>query len=458
MTTGMRSRAIGALVAFAATVALALPVCAQTLDEALAEAYSNNPTLQAARAELRAVDESISQALSGYRPTLEANAGVGIESQNSDVTNGWNTLHPRDIGIALSQPVYRGGSTTASVSQADNLIYSQREFLTATEQDVLQSAVTVYIDVILAQAVLDLNRNNEERLQRQLQATEDRFRVGEVTRTDVSQAKASLANAVAERLAAEGALASARADYQSVIGSPPAELSNPGPLVGLPMTSDSALEIAENEHPTILGAQYAELAAADNVDVEFGDVLPEVSIVGALTRSYDVSVLLGKQDIASIMAEVTVPLYQAGQQSSEIRQAKQIVMQRRDEINEARRQVLANVTTAWEQLTTARAQIEAFQEQVSANEVALEGTQREAEVGERTVLDILDAEQALFESQINLVTAQRDEVVASYGLQSTMGRLTAANLGLPVELYNVEAYYTEARDALWGWGGLEVEE
>jgi TolC family type I secretion outer membrane protein len=450
-------RAAVTIAAFAIAALMALPLHAQTLEEALAQAYVSNPNLLAARSELRSVDETISQALSGWRPTIEASGDLAYAREKNDVTD-WTTRHPNNVEVVISQPIYRGGRTEASTSQAENLIYAQREFLLATEQDVLLSGVIVYIDYILAQAVLDLSRNNEERLQRQLQATQDRFRVGEVTRTDVSQAEASLASAVADRLAAEGAVASARADYESVIGSPPIELVNPGPLGGLPQTSDHALEIAENEHPSIIGAKYTELAAINNVDVEFGDLLPEVSVVGALSRNYDPAIGLDHQDTATILAEVRVPLYQAGLQSSEIRQAKQIAAQRRDEIGAARRDVLANVLTAWEALTTARAQITAFEEQVRANEIALEGTQREAEVGERTVLDILDAEQALFESQISLVTAQRDEVVASYGLQSAVGRLTAVNLGLPVQIYDVEQYYREARDAWWGWGGLEVED
>jgi TolC family type I secretion outer membrane protein len=457
MLAGIGKRAAGAIVAMATAAMLACPVSAQTLDESLAQAYLSNPTLLAARAELRSVDETIAQALSGYRPTLEASGELAYAREQSDISS-WHTTHPNNVALTLTQPLYTGGRTEASTSQADNLIYAQREFLTATEQDVMLSVVTVYIDVILAEAVLELSRNNEDRLQRQLQATEDRFRVGEVTRTDVSQAKASLASAVADRLAAEGALASARADFESIVGSPAGELTNPGPVTGLPTTSESALDIAEVEHPTIRGAQYSELAAIDNVDVEFSDVLPQVSVVGLLSRNYDVSIGLDRQDTAAVLAQVTVPLYQAGFQSSQIRQAKQLVAQARDQIDEARRQVLSSVITAWEQLTTAQAQITAFQEQVSANEVALEGTQREAEVGERTVLDILDAEQALFESQISLVTAQRDEVVASYGLQSAMGRLTAAYLGLPVQLYDVDTYYREARDSWWGWGGLEADE
>ncbi len=457
MKAVMRGRTAAAIIALAATALTVIPVWAQSLEDALSEAYVGNPTLLSARAELRAVDENIAQALSGYRPTVEASGDLAISRTETNVTN-WSTTHPNSAAVSVVQPLYRGGRTVAGTSQADNLILAQREFLTATEQDVLLSGVTVYIDVILAGAVLELSRNNEERLERQLQATEDRFRVGEVTRTDVSQAKASLANAVADRLAAEGALASARADYQEIIGSPPGELANPGPLSGVPASSEHALEIAENEHPTILAAQYNELAAIDTVDVEFGDLLPEVSLVGSYIRDYDIGFGVNRRDVASIMAEVTVPLYQAGFQSSEVRQAKQIAAQRRDEIAEARRLVLADVITAWEQLTTARAQITAFQEQVDANEIALEGTQREAEVGERTVLDILDAEQALFESQINLVTAQRDEVVASYGLQSSIGRLTAANLQLPVEIYDVDSYYQDARDAWWGWGGLEAED
>ena len=436
---------------------LAAPSEAQSLEQALVQSYLSNPTLMAARAELRSVDENIAQALSGYRPTVEATGQLAHQRTDTDVASATSS-NPNSVGVSITQPLYTGGQTEASTAQAENLIYAQRQSLLSTEQDVLLNAVTVYMDVVLARAVLELSRNNEARLERQLQATEDRFRVGEVTRTDVSQAKASLAAAVADRLAAEGSLASAAADYEEIIGSPPAELSSPGPLIGLPTSSDQASQIAENEHPDVLASQFAELAALDNVDVETSDLLPDVDLVGSVSRNYDVTTGIDRQDVASIMAQVTVPLYQAGQASSDVRQAKQFVYQRREEVFETRRTVLADVITAWEGLITAQAQISAFQEQVSANEIALEGTQREAEVGERTVLDILDAEQALFESQVNLVTAQRDEVVASYGVQAAIGRLTAAYLQLPVEIYNVEEYYREARDTWWGWGGLEVDE
>ncbi|MEM7121194.1 MAG: TolC family outer membrane protein [Pseudomonadota bacterium] len=445
------------LAAGAALVVSAVPLHAQSLEEALVQSYLSNPTLMAARAQLRSVDENIAQALGGYRPTVTATGDLTQEWTETDVTS-WDSSNPNSLNLTITQPLYTGGETEASTKVAENQIYAQRQSLLSTEQTVLLDVVTVYMNVVLARAVLELNRNNESRLERQLQATQDQFRVGEVTRTDVSQAQASLATAVADRLAAEGSLASAGADYEEIIGSPPAELSNPGPLVGIPATSDQASEIAETEHPDILSAQFFELAAIDGVDVEEADLLPDVDLVGSYTRNYDVSTTIDRQDVATIMAEVTVPLYQAGVASSEIRQAKQDVYQLREQVFETRREVLADVITAWEDLITARAQISAFQESVAANEIALEGTQREAEVGERTVLDILDAEQALFESQVDLVNAQRDEVVASYAVQSAIGRLTAERLQLPVELYDVEAYYREARDSWWGWGGLEVEE
>ncbi len=449
--------AYAGMVVGAALMVGAASAKAQSLEEALVQSYLSNPTLMGARAQLRSVDENIAQALGGYRPTVSATGDLTQEWTETNVTS-WDSSNPNSLNLTITQPLYTGGETEANTRVAENQIYAQRQFLLSTEQSVLLDVVTVYMDVVLARAVLELNRNNESRLERQLQATQDQFRVGEVTRTDVSQAQASLATAVADRLGAEGSLASAAANYEEIIGSPPAELSSPGPLVGIPSTSEQASGIAESEHPDILQAQFAELAAIDGVDVEAADLLPDVDLVGSYTRSYDVSTAIDRQDVATIMAEVTVPLYQAGVVASEIRQAKQDVYQLREEAFEARREVLADVITAWEDLITARAQISAFQESVSANEIALEGTQREAEVGERTVLDILDAEQALFESQVDLVTAQRDEVVASYTVQSAIGRLTAERLQLPVEIYDVEAYYREARDTWWGWGGLEVEE
>jgi len=415
-------------------------------------AYTNNPTLLAARAELRSVDEQIALALGGYRPTLSSSGDYGVERSETNLTP-WETQTPSSLNINLNQPIYSGGGTDASVSQADNVIEAQRANLIATEQQVLLDTVTTYMGVVLSRRLLDLAINNEERLARQLEATEDRFRVGEVTRTDVSQAKASYANAQASRVSAEGDLIRSRAQFEEVIGVPPTTLSAPGPLIGLPDDMTVAAETAQVENPTIQAALASEAAARDTIDVRFADLLPSIALQASYSQNYDPSINITRQNVAQVIATLTIPLYQAGQAEAQVRSAKQTAAQRRIEVDEARRAVQSNLVGAWQGLKTSEAQIVAFNEEVDANQIALEGTQREADVGERTVLDVLDAEQALFQSQINLAVAQRDTVVASYALKSALGELTAQDLALPVTYYDVYLYYREAREN-WGFGGL----
>ena len=438
--------------AFAAILALAAPAAAQSLEEAMVLAYTNNPTLLAARAELRAVDEQIAQALGGYRPTISGSGSYGYERSETNITP-WDSQTPGSLGVNLNQPVYSGGGTEAAVSQADNVIEAQRATLLATEQQVLLDTVTTYMNVVLTRRLVDLAVNNEERLARQLQATEDRFRVGEVTRTDVSQAKASYANAQAARISAEGDLITAQAAFEEVIGVVPTTLSAPGPLVGLPNDIGVAAEVAQAGNPTILAALASEAAAQDSIDVRFADLLPSVGLQASYTQSYDPSINITRQNVAQVLATLTIPIYQAGQAESLVREAKQTASQRRIEVDEARRAVQSSLVRDWQALATAQAQIVSFQEEVTANQVALDGTQREADVGERTVLDVLDAEQTLFQSQINLAVAERDTVVASYALKNTLGQLTAQELALPVEYYDVTLHYRDVRDD-WGFGGL----
>lgn len=426
---------------------------AQSLEDAMVLTYTSNPTLLAARAGLRAVNESISQALSGWRPTVQGQANLAYQRSETNVTS-FDTTHPHSYNFSVTQPIYSGGQTVAQTSQADNLILAQRQSLITSEQQVLLNAVTSYMGVVLAYSVLDLAISNEERLSRQLEATEDRFRVGEVTRTDVSQARARFANSQAERVQAEGSLIVQMATFEEVIGTRPANLTRPGALVGLPDSLDEALGVALDGNPAILQARASELAAQDGIDVQIADLLPNLNLVASYTRSEDISGVISRQDNVSLVAQLTIPFYQAGFESSQIRESYQSAAQSRMLVSVSLRAVEADVVSAWQGLATSRAEIAAFAEQVNANAVALEGTEREAQVGERTVLDILDAEQELFQSQINLAVAERDEVVASYTLQATLGRLTAEYLRLPVTIYNVNEYYEEARDAWWGYGGL----
>jgi TolC family type I secretion outer membrane protein len=450
-----------AALAAAGVIALLVPGAAQaeTLQESLALAYSNNPTLLAARAELRATDETLSQAVAGWRPTIQFDGDVGYLDTTSTSNFGVggaveteDTLTPKSYSFSVVEPLYRGGRTVAETAAAENRIEAGRSLLLSSEQRVLLDGVTNYMDVLQQLAEVDLNRNNERVVRRQLEAAQDRFDVGEVTRTDVAQAEARLAQARAERVAAEGALISARGTYRQVVGSLPGDLVWPGMPSSLPESEGAALELANRDNPQIIAAEYNERAARDDIDTAFSTLLPQVSVRGTYTQQFDQSSFTEESTSTSVTANLTVPFYQTGAEHSSVRQSKQIVGQRRMEIDEARRAVWEEVTRAWESLVTAQAQIQAFESQVRAAEIALDGVEQEALVGLRTTIDVLDAEQELFVAQVSLVRAQRDEIVSAYWVRSTIGTLTAASLGLPVDLYNVDEHYNDVRDKWFGVG------
>lgn len=435
-------------------------VLAESLEDALISAYQNNPTLLAERAALRATDEGVASALSGWRPTVQIDGDAGIaETETTTVSGGLtakneSSLRPRSFSFSITEPLYRGGRTIAETSSAKNLVDAGRATLALTEQSVLLDGVTVYMDVLRTQFVVELNRHNERVVARQHQAAQDRFEVGEVTRTDVAQAEARVAQAKADRISAEGDLISARATYRQIIGDLPGKLAWPAALAGIPSSEREALQSANIANPSIIGADFAELSARDDIDVALSDLLPQVSLSAGYDRQYDISSVTEQADSLSLSAIVTVPLYQSGAEHASVRRSKQIASQRRLEFEEARRAVLEEVTRAWEALITARAKITAFEAQVRAADLALEGVEQEVLVGLRTTLDVLDAEQELFTARVNLVGAERDAVVSSYWVKSTVGELTAAALGLSVENYNADAHY---RDVGGKWFGISAD-
>lgn len=443
-----------------AAILLSPAAFAESLEEALVSAYQNNPTLLAERASLRATDEGVASALSGWRPTVKIDGDAGFsETETTSVTGGITStdeasLQPRSFSLSITEPLYRGGRTEAETRSAKNLVDAGRAGLAETEQRVLLDAVTAYMDVLRNQSVVEFNRNNERVVERQHQAAKDRFEVGEVTRTDVAQAQARVAQARADRIGAEGNLISSRATYRQFIGDLPGRLEWPAHLGSVPANERDALQAASTANPTIISADFAESAARDDIDVAVSDLLPQLSLRAAYDRQFDVSSFTEELDSMSITAIVTVPLYQSGAEHSAVRRSKQIASQRRLEFEEARRAIFEEVTRAWEALITARAQIVAFETQVRAAELALEGVEQETLVGLRTTLDVLDAEQEVFAAQVNLVSAERDAVVSSYWVKATIGELTAEALGLPVERYDAEAHYRNVSEK---WFGLSSE-
>ncbi len=425
---------------------------AQSLEEALADAYRNNPELEAQRAALRATDERVPQALSGWRPSVEGTASAGrrkIDPDN-DVSNvrGTQRLNPREAGVEFRQPIFRGGQTVAATRAAENEVLARRAQLFSVEQDVLRDAGTAYAEVYRDQAVLDLQIRNEQRLARQLEATRDRFEVGEVTRTDVFQAEARLARATADRVQAEGNLEGSRARYRRAVGQMPGLLGQPAPPVDLPINGDQAVTLASDQNPVVTFAEYQERSALDQIDQVRGELLPEVDFTARADTGKERTLENGTSHEWSALVNLRVPFYQQGQVYSKLRQQKQVATQRRREIDSRRRQAVEDAKGAWARLEAARAAVRSRKKEVKANEVALEGVQQEAQVGARTVLDILDAEQELVDAQVELVRAQADEVISSFDLKRAVGELSADRLALAVDIYNPRKHYDEVR-GLW---------
>lgn len=452
MTLALRRRRAHMLLGAAAILALAAaPAGATTLEQALALTYASNPQLESARDELRQIDERVPAALSGYRPTVRVTGSTGVEHERNTVLGATETRTPTSASLELDQPLFRGGRTVAGVSEAENLVRAQRARLASVEQDVFLSTVEAFTNVARDAAVVQLTTNNEQVLARQLTASSDRFEVGEVTRTDVAQSESRVARATAQRVQAEGDLIAARAVYQEVVGEYPDALEAATAPADLPASEEETVAGSENS-PDVIFTQFVERAAVDRVKVIIGELLPALALEGTLLRERDAGREGSESDSAALIARLTVPLYTSGSVDARVREAKARVFQRRDEIERQRRAAAQIATSSWQALETARARIVSFEAEVRAAAIAREGTEQEAIVGARTVLDILDAEQEYLDAQVNLVRAKRDEVVAAFRVLAAVGRLTAPQIGLPVEYYDAEQHYREVRGKLWGVG------
>lgn len=446
---------------------IASPAMAQTqphtLQEALTAAYSANPTLLAARAALRATDEGVPAALAGWRPTVTVQGSAGYADgtyrtyqTGAGAVAGRNN---RDLGTAqasVTQNLYNGGRTVASTHSAENRVLSQRGRLIATEQLVFTNVVNDFVNVIQTQQILQLNVNNEQVLNRQLQATNDRFRVGEITRTDVAQAEAALANARATRQTAEGNVQTARAAYQRDVGFLPDRLVEPQPLAVPLKSAAEASQLAAANNPTIIYTMFDAAASKDQVDIAFSALMPTVNAQALALRADNQTIAKQRSTQAEALLSVSIPIYQGGAEYAAVRQARQTEQQSRKTVDDTRRQVIQAAVSSWETLKAARGTIESTRAAIRANEIALEGTQREAIVGSRTTLDVLNAEQTLLASRSTLVQNLASLVTSSYSLAAAIGRLTARDLNLNVPLYDDKAYYTAVRNRLFGTGDYEL--
>ncbi len=453
----------------AAAASWALPAAAQTapqvprtLQEALANAYTTNPTLLQERAHLRSIDENVPTALAGWRPQVTFTGSFGYADGSYAAPTGVTTggvLTTRNNRVeasaqaSLVQPVYTGGRTVAGTHQAVNNVLAERANLLSTEETVFANVINAYVTVIQDYNLLQLNINNEQVLKRQLQATNDRFRVGEITRTDVAQAESALSGASATRETSEGTLQSARAAYVRYIGSLPADnLTEPQPIKLPTKTEQETFNLAVSNNPSVLQALFNEAASRDAVDVAFSALLPQVSVQASAFQQNNQAITNTTNIGAQITLNGSVPIYQGGSEYAAVRQARQTAQASRRAVDDAKRQALQQATQAYETYVAARSTIESTRAQIKANRIALNGVEREAIVGSRTTLDVLNAQQLLLSSQTTLVQNLSSVVTASYGVASAIGRLTARDLGLNVPLYDDTAYYNAVRDRVWGTG------
>ncbi len=457
----MKQSFIAGLMA-ATAIAFATPASAQSIFEALSETYKSNPTLQAERAYLRSVDENVAIARSGYRPTLALTGGYTDTNNNVDSNStygrvGGGDTTTKSMAAVVSQPLFNGFSTVNSVKAADQAVRAEQNNLYNVEQDVFLSASTAYLDVVRDRAIVELQKNNEKLLKKRLDETQQRFNVGEVTRTDVSQAEARYSQAKSDRIASEGNLEASKATYIQIIGSSPEDLEDPKVIRDyLPQSYEEALEVALKNNYSIRQARHLFNSKGYEVYANTGELLPQLSFDASASKvkSENDNALTGDTTTDGVEwgLNLTIPLYNAGESRAKIRQSKHQKWQAQEQVLEMERQVKATVSSAWEYMMANESKISAIKDQVRANEIALDGVQKEEALGNRTILDVLDAYQELLNSNVNEVTARRDYYVSAMNLLMSMGKLTAKDLKLDVELYDAKKYYKETRGK---WLSLE---
>lgn len=419
---------------------------AQSLTEAMVQAYATNPTLRAARAGQRATDELVPRALSGWRPTVTADANVSATTIDGapDSSNG-------SLSITLNQPIFNGFKTINSTKAAEATVAAGEQGLLSTEQNVLFQAVQAYMGVIRDRSIVSLRKRQVSVLNAQLRAANDRFQAGEATRTDVSQARSRVSGAEAQVAAAQASLGASNAAFIKIIGKEPGKLSYPR-SPKLPGSLDSALETASQINPNVLAAALIEESSVYQIEVAKGDLLPTVSLRAEGRVSDNFSINGGDVESATISGVVSVPIYDGGRTYSSVREAKHTASKRRIEVIEANRAVREAVAVAWNSLNAARQTIVAAKSQLSAANLALDGVQQEYEAGTRTLLDVLNAQTEVFDARITQVNAEHDAVVAAFQLLSSMGQLTANYLKLPVAGYDAAENYGNVRNKWFGTG------
>ena len=421
--------------------------------KALESAYNTNPALKSAREQLKLTDERMSIAVSGLRPTVNMNYSEGRRRSETGASTDWTYQDTKGKQLTVSQPLFRGGSTWSDIKSARNSVNAGREQLFESTQQTLLEAVQAYVDVAQGQAVRDLSQKNVEVLGEQLRASQQRFDVGEVTRTDVAQSEARLSRAKAELAQAQGDLDAAIATYERVTGLKPVNTILFNVFPSLPATLEEAKRIALDANPNLKASRYIEKSTRYDMLSNMGQLLPQVSLNGSMDRENGSSLFVDEFNTDSLTLNVRIPVYQAGSDYSRIRQAKRIHQRRKFDAIDQNNITVEQTTRAWERLSATRETIKSNEDAIRAAEIALDGVKQEQQFGARTTLDVLDAEQELFASRVNLVRSQRNEVVAVYGLLSVLGKLTPGNLAMKVDEYDpVDNYDTVKWLPIGFWG------
>jgi outer membrane protein len=437
------------------------PVLADTIEAALVRAYQNNPQLNAQRASVRSTDENVPQALSGYRPRVAVTASAGYQYTDT-LANSAGALHtnihganaPRRVGATVSQTLFNGQQTANRTRAAESQVSGAREGLRVLEQTVLLSAATIYMDYLRDSAIVEVQRSNVRVLEQTLKQTKDRFNVGEVTRTDVAQSEAQLAAGRTQQLTAESNLNTTRSNFRRIIGNEPVGLAPGSPVDRfMPGTLPGAVDLGLTQNPNVTAAMFGIDVSYLQTKVNEGALLPTVTLQASVQQSYEQTMTIYRSFGASAIAQLAVPVYQGGAEYALIRQSKETLAQQRLFLEQVRDQTRANVVTAWGQLVAGKAQVQSAQSQVAASEIALNGVREEAKAGQRTTLDVLNAQQALVNARVALVTAQHDRVVASYAVLNAVGRLSPVVLNLPTTVYDPSVHYHQVRDS---WAGVRT--
>ena len=433
------------------------PALGDTIEAALVRAYQNNPQLNAQRAIVRSTDENVPQALSGYRPKVAVTASAGYQYTDAQSSAFGSSIdfHGAQVtasaGGTVSQTLYNGNQTANKTRAAESQVSGAREGLRVLEQTVLLTGATIYMDYLRDAAILEVQRSNTRVLEQTLKQTQDRFNVGEVTRTDVAQSEAQLAAGKTQQLTAEANLTTTRANFRRIIGNEPEALAPGSPVDRfLPKTLPTAVELSLIENPNVTAAMFGIDVSYLQVKVNEGALLPTVTALASIQEAYQPAITTPRQFLTSAIAQFNVPLYQGGAEYSLIRQSKETLSQQRLNLELTRDQTRANTVTAWGQLVAGKAQVASAQSQVTASEIALNGVREEAKAGQRTTLDILNAQQALVNARVALVTAQHDRVVASYAVLSAVGRLSPQVLRLATSVYDPSVHYHQVRDSWYG--------